>query len=725
MALTVGLLLVAGALLAALVRRPAMPRAAMGSILAGAALLALAAAGPAITWPEPQRVTVLVDRSASTRTASYREPQALAQRVGQLLGRTAHEIVPFSGDSADRTVLPAIDAKAIVLFSDGRCDVPSLLPPTYVVADPNLNAPADASIVALTFREGRAIAHVANHGQLRILHMGGEAFECAEGRRAFDVPLALETRRILAQLSPGDPWPENDALELPTPPAPQLQRWWIGSDPPAGDWKPATLPEGSAEYLGASIVVMNNVPADSLSEQQMDRLTQYVRDLGGGLVILGGDRAFGAGDYHGTALDVLSPLASSPPTPQRHWIVLIDASGSMAAASDGATRWQRALTAVKGLLPRLPPADLLTVGSFARDLRWFWQARPAAAARELHWPPDEVAPRGPTNLEPAIESLIGQLDGRGPVEFVIVSDADARIDDPASIASRLSQHRARLHLLRTADTPGSRVPEVARLTGGQVATELDPHRWPQAARELAKAIDPAQAAATPLPIQFVSETGLPARSVSPWNRTWLRRDATALATAQEGAEPLVTSARWQAGAGAVVAAAFAATSAEAEALAELVARPPRDPRFRIAWTCGRNLDVTVYAIDGDRYLNDLEVTVSLGAQREHRARQEAPGRYAISIDAPRQPALAEVRIGRTIVERSAVAGRFAPEFEAIGNDRDSMQKLAERTGGQVIEPAQTTPIDFNWPRRSVPMRSLLALIGAVLVGLGLAIWKLR
>ena len=49
------------------------------------------------------------------------------------------------------------------------------------------------------------------------------------------------------------------------------------------------------------------------------------------------------------------------------------------------------------------------------------------------------------------------------------------------------------------------------------------------------------------------------------------------------------------------------------------------------------------------------------------------------------------------MDRIAVAGRYAPEFDAIGNDRSAMNQLARRTGGAVIDPAQTSPSSFIGP----------------------------
>jgi hypothetical protein len=192
------------------------------------------------------------------------------------------------------------------------------------------------------------------------------------------------------------------------------------------------------------------------------------------------------------------------------------------------------------------------------------------------------------------------------------------------------------------------------------------------------------------------------------------------------------AARWQLGTGQVIAAAFKLDIAEIEAMARLVARPPRDTRFNVSWIAASNLVATVDAVDGDRYLNDLAVTLSLNDGSTAPAAtqtaaltipQVAPGRYEISLASPRSPSLATVRIGGRVIERFAIAGRYAPEFDEIGNDRSAMNDMAARSGGGVIEPTQISPIGFRFARRSFPLTSILAASGTGAIALGLIVWK--
>ncbi|HZL34831.1 MAG TPA: hypothetical protein VFC78_05940, partial [Tepidisphaeraceae bacterium] len=185
------------------------------------------------------------------------------------------------------------------------------------------------------------------------------------------------------------------------------------------------------------------------------------------------------------------------------------------------------------------------------------------------------------------------------------------------------------------------------------------------------------------------------------------------------------------GEGRVLALAFDAGPEAAGALARAAGRLPRDPRFRVTWETGPRLHVAFDALDGLKYLNGLQVRLELSQAAENTSSpqildlpQTGPGRYELDAPAPRSPAFAALRVDGHVADRIEVAGRYAPEFDAIRNDHEAMRELARRSGGQVIPPRQVWPIDFRWPRRNVPLTSWLAAAGAIFIALGLARWKL-
>jgi hypothetical protein len=159
----------------------------------------------------------------------------------------------------------------------------------------------------------------------------------------------------------------------------------------------------------------------------------------------------------------------------------------------------------------------------------------------------------------------------------------------------------------------------------------------------------------------------------------------------------------------------------------LIAQLPRDPRLKVSWNSGSELHVSVDAVDGKKYLNDLPLTLEIWDQDSPASQQaipqSAPGLYELTVPKPRQPAIATVKLAGRWIDRIALAGRYAPEFDAVGEDRLALESLAARSGGQVVPPSQTTPIQFHFPREPHPLDSWLAAAGAVLIGLGLIAWK--
>lgn len=97
---------------------------------------------------------------------------------------------------------------------------------------------------------------------------------------------------------------------------------------------PAQLPavQDLATYTG---VVLVDVSAAQLSAEQIANLSTVVRDLGRGLLTVGGPRSYGAGGYRESPLGDLLPVDSEILDPKRRRTVAevlsIDTSGSMAA----------------------------------------------------------------------------------------------------------------------------------------------------------------------------------------------------------------------------------------------------------------------------------------------------------------------------------------------------------------------------------------------------------
>jgi hypothetical protein len=784
---------------AAIRRRPAINASTAALCAAGLVLLALSAGGLSWRRPATSQVHVMVDLSPSTRGAAYRDRAAFERRIKQLLPDAPYRLSYFSDrvtetapgdagtlsdlDSRETLFTPPPDAVAVVVFSDAQFGGPSgrTMPPVYVIADPKLDRPPDAAVTRIDQRDARAAAAAVtlrNAGPPRRLTFGGVTSDSTQqiepttdaGDVTIARPIAPGAAAVTARLdnatAKGDLWPENDTLSLPVLPPRATQKWFVSSGPAAPEgWlrlDPAALPTAAASYLAPQVIALDNLPASALSAAQLARIEQYVRDLGGGLIISGGDRAFAAGMYTGTALDALSPLATSPPQPTTHWILLADASGSMgrrvpggAAAAEATTYWQVAAGALAALLPSLPAEDPVSVGSFSSDVRWWSTGRTARQSAALSLPPADVWPSGPTNLAAALDRVAREAPASLASELLVISDADVTIDEPAAIARRLADKRIRLHVLAVGDDDRARggyqaLAQIVKTTGGTILRQADVRRWSQDLRRLLEAAWPQRLVRSPATVEFLPDLSPlpppPPRAVSPWNRVWLKDQATLLArsrpVAQEQEAPPSLGATWHYGAGTVAAAAFTPSADELAALARLVQRSPRDPRFKIAWdTAGPKVRLRIDAGGAAGPLNSLDLRLELwpadadarrtdGAASALLIPQTAPGRYELAIDAPQNRTFAAVQlitgapapVTRSTLDQTALPARYAREFDRIGNDYEAMTRLARRTGGDVISAAHTGPISLSF-KRELDLSTWLAAAGATLLALATARWR--
>jgi hypothetical protein len=349
-------------------------------------------------------------------------------------------------------------------------------------------------------------------------------------------------------------------------------------------------------------------------------------------------------------------------------------------------------------------------------------------------PPANITPHGPTNLEQSLLDIAKGLEEAGPKQLLLITDANAEIKNPPALEAALRKKNIHLHLLAIEN--GTALPVLRRIvrnTGGAVVKELDPQKWAQGVQQLMREASPKLLGSDPLAVHFEGELStLPALQAMPWNRTWVKGSAAEVAGGTDGDKPVPAGARWNIGEGRVLALAFDPGPATVEKLAGVMGRPPHDPRYRVTWETAAVLRVSIDAVDGKQYLNGQSPRLELSQEADtssavsaHDIPQTGPGHYELKMPAPRTPTFAALRIDGHLIERIAVAGRYAPEFDAVGNDHDAMHQLALQTDGQLIHPRQIWPIDFRWPVKLMDMTSLFAGMGALLMAVGLGWWKMR
>lgn len=75
----------------------------------------------------------------------------------------------------------------------------------------------------------------------------------------------------------------------------------------------AELPDNLTRLMDSDAVILVNTECGSFSYQQQEMLARYVTEMGGGLVMIGGDRSFGAGGWIGSPVAQVLPVDCDPP----------------------------------------------------------------------------------------------------------------------------------------------------------------------------------------------------------------------------------------------------------------------------------------------------------------------------------------------------------------------------------------------------------------------------
>ena len=134
------------------------------------------------------------------------------------------------------------------------------------------------------------------------------------------------------------------------------------------------VPSDIGGFANYDVVVLSDIRASDLSPTQIDAMASYARDLGGGLVLMGGDRSMGPGGYARTPIEEVSPVAFDLKQDKRRAslaeVIAIDFSGSMGAYVSGQTKLSLANEAAARSASLLGAGDRLGVEHVDTTVHW-------------------------------------------------------------------------------------------------------------------------------------------------------------------------------------------------------------------------------------------------------------------------------------------------------------------------------------------------------------------
>ena len=440
-------------------------------------------------------------------------------------------------------VFPGEGAKRLVLLSDGRENVGRALAQAELAAASGielsfiplsgplggaevlveaLDAPSDVrqgqsydlTVVVRSTAQVAATLRVFGDGQL----VHSREVRLQPGANRFVVPVeAGETgfRRYRAQIVPdADTRLQNNEASAFTvvqgPPAVLL----VEGQPGEGDdlaralraaemdvvvLSPEAFPTTLPELTGYEAVILANVPAAALPTEAMSMLQVYVRDLGRGLLMTGGEDSFGAGGYLRTALEEALPVdmdvRNKEESPNLALVLVVDKSGSMGrchcnnpdakrgeyeAVESGQPKVDIAKEAIMRAAGALGPRDYLGVVAFDEVGRWAVEVAPLVDTVALERSIGAIPAEGQTNLRAGVEAAyeaLQEIEARFK-HIILMTDGWVREGELTALAQDMREQGITLSVVAAGSGSARYLEALAESGGGRYYPAVDILRVP-------------------------------------------------------------------------------------------------------------------------------------------------------------------------------------------------------------------------------------------------------
>ena len=203
---------------------------------------------------------------------------------------------------------------------------------------------------------------------------------------------------------------------------------------------PGEIPASLAKLQPYSAVLLSDVPAYALTERQMEVLRRYVRDLGRGFAMLGGDESFGVGGYYATPVEEMLPvrmdIQDKKYFPSLSMVLAIDKSGSMGGVGR-AEKLGMAKEAAIQTTDLMSDRDRLGVISFDGAAAWAVPLTPLTHRAKIRSAISSMRPGGGTDIYPALKESYGALHREASAQkhIILLSDGVTMGGDFQSLIS--------------------------------------------------------------------------------------------------------------------------------------------------------------------------------------------------------------------------------------------------------------------------------------------------
>lgn len=520
---------------------------------------------------------------------------------------------------------------------------------------------------------------------------------------------------------------------------------------------PQGMPDSLAGFQNYELLILSNVPATALTQQQMEIARTYVQELGGGFIMLGGEQSFGLGGYYKSTLEEILPVRSDfekeKEKPSLGMVLVIDRSGSM----DG-DKLEMAKTAARSAVELLGNRDQVAVLAFDDQTYVISEMQSASNKGKISDEISRVESGGGTSMYPAMEMSFEILNSTSAKlkHVIMLTDGISNTGDFEGMAQQMVSAKMTVSTVAVGgegSTDVNLLESIARIGKGRYYLAEDPAQVPQIfAKETVtaskSAIDeqpfvPQVVRAT----RALAEIDLEAAPFLLGYVTTRPKPTCEVILATEKGDPLL--AWWRYGLG--MTAAFT-SDAKSRWAAEWLTWPG----YGKFWTQvvrqtmrksdtkgiqvaasrdGRRTSISVDAVnDLGQFINNSEVEVTLidpSLRREKSLlKQKAPGRYATDIPTA-QPGAYNLEIalkkdGQVLHRQSrGLMVGYSDELRIQPTNETLLQQIAGASGGLFNpDPAKLFHRPNVWTTRPTPLWPTLLTLAAVLLVLDVALRRI-
>ena len=237
---------------------------------------------------------------------------------------------------------------------------------------------------------------------------------------------------------------------------------------------PTEMPTELIGLQRSDVLILSNVSADRLSSGQLQNIESYVRDLGHGLVVIGGAHAYGPGGYTDTALERVLPVKMTPREQKDTVAVLfvLDTSGSMANYVGGQRRKiDLAIAGIRAGIENLEEDDVAGIISFSAGEVASDISRLTSDRNVLLQAVGKLKPTGGTTLMiEAIDTASEMLKADDAKRKHIILLSDGKSNDAASdflaLAERIAEARISITAIAIGDANRELLTQLAETSNG-------------------------------------------------------------------------------------------------------------------------------------------------------------------------------------------------------------------------------------------------------------------